>query len=76
MYMGEDEEAPNYDVEKKLMRSIWTGAKGPMLDLATVSDWVGDPVPGSFHLIHNPAKKSKLLDMAKYHSKMLAHYTE
>jgi hypothetical protein len=76
MYMGEDEEAPNYDKDKKLMRSIWTGSKGPMLDRATVYDWVGDPVPGSFHLIHNPAKKEKLLDMSKYYPKMLAHCTE
>jgi hypothetical protein len=76
MYMGEDPEAPNYDPEKKLIRSIWNGSKGPMLRKATVYDWVGDPAPGSFHLLHNPARKSKLLDMSKHYDKMLAHCAE
>ena len=43
--MNEDPEAPNYDAEKKIIRSIWNGSKGPMLEKATVYDWVGDPVP-------------------------------
>ena len=76
MYMNEDPEAPNYDAEKKLIKSIWTGSKGPMLTKATVYDWVGDPVAGSFHLIHNPAKRTKLLEMRKYYDKMLAHCKE
>ncbi|MBI1896673.1 MAG: hypothetical protein HYZ57_02960 [Acidobacteria bacterium] len=76
MYMNEDPEAPNYDPEKKLIKSIWNGSKGPMLRKATVYDWVGDPVPGSFHLLHNPARRSKLLDMKKYYPRMLAHCAE
>src|SRR5262249_15186365 len=63
LYMNEDPEAPNYDPVHKLIRSIWNGSKGPMLHKATVYDWVGDPVPGSFHLLHNRAGRSKLLDM-------------
>jgi len=55
MYMGEDPEAPNYDTDHKVIRSIWNGAKGPMLRRATTYDWVGDPVAGTFHLLHNPA---------------------
>ncbi len=76
LYMNEDPEAPNYDPAHKVIRSIWTGSKGPMLRKATVYDWVGDPVPGSFHLLHNPAGYSKLLDMRTYYPKMLAHCTE
>jgi hypothetical protein len=76
MYMGEDPEAPNYDKEKRIIKSIWTGSKGPMLRKATVYDWVGDPVPGSFHLLHNPKQRSALLDMAKNYDKMLAHCAE
>ncbi len=76
MYMGEDPEAPNYDPEKRLIRSIWNGSKGPMLRKATVYDWVGDPVPGSFHLLHNPAGRTRLLNMEEHYSKMLAHCTE
>ena len=63
MYMNEDPEAPNYDPENKVIKSIWTGSKGPMLRKATVYDWVGDPVPGSFHLLHNPAGARKMLDL-------------
>jgi hypothetical protein len=73
MYMGEDPEAPNYDPKNRVIRSIWTGSKGPMLHKATEYDWVGDPVPGSFHLLHNRAGRGKLLDMSTYYPKMLAH---
>jgi hypothetical protein len=76
LYMNEDPEAPNYDPQHKIIKSIWTGSKGPMLEKATVYDWVGDPVPGSFHLLHNPASRGALLDMAKYYPKMLAHCAE
>ncbi|MCZ2077380.1 MAG: hypothetical protein LC130_20565 [Bryobacterales bacterium] len=76
MYMNEDPEAPNYDPVNKVIKSIWNGSKGPMMRKATVYDWVGDPVPGSFHLLHNPAGRGKLLDMAKWYPRMLAHCNE
>lgn len=76
MYMGEDPEAPNYDPVHKILKSIWTGSRGPMLDKASIYDWVGDPVPGSFHLLHNPSGRSKMLAMSEYYPKMLAHCTE
>ena len=41
--MGEDPEAPNYDPERKLIRSMINGSRGPMLRPATALDWVGDP---------------------------------
>src|SRR5438128_7389768 len=43
-YMGEDPEAPNYDPEHKLIRSLINGSRGPMLRKATSLDWVGDPI--------------------------------
>jgi hypothetical protein len=76
MYMGEDPEAPNYDPKNKIIRSIWTGSKGPMMHKATEYDWVGDPVPGSFHLLHNRAGRGKLLNLNDYYPKMLAHCKE
>lgn len=76
LYMNEDPEAPNYDPVNKIIRSFWNGSKGPMMRKATLYDWVGDPVPGSFHLLHNPAGRGKLLDMKTYYPKMLAHCTE
>ncbi len=76
LYMNEDPEAPNYDPQHKIIKSIWTGSQGPMLRKATTYDWVGDPVPGSFHLFHNPAGKSKLLNLEANYKKMLAHCDE
>jgi hypothetical protein len=76
MYMGEDPQAPNYDPVNKVIRSIWNGSRGPMMRKATTYDWVGDPVPGVYHLLHNPAGHSKLLDMETHYKKMLAHCDE
>jgi hypothetical protein len=76
MYMNEDPEAPNYDPVNKIIKSLWTGSKGPMMRKATTYDWVGDPVPGSFHLLHNRAGRGKLLNMKEYYPKMLAHCDE
>ena len=76
MYMDEDPEAPNYDPGKKIIKSIWNGSLGPMLRRATVYDWVGDPVPGSFHLLHNPARDQKMLDLIEWYPRMLAHCEE
>jgi len=76
LYMNEDPEAPNYDPKHKIIRSLWNGSKGPMLRRATVYDWVGDPVPGRFHLLHNPAGRTRMLDLMTYYPKMLAHCAE
>ncbi len=76
MFTGEDPEAPNYDPAHKVIRSMWTGSKGPMLRKATTYDWVGDPVPGTFHLLHNPAGRGKMLDLNAHYKKMLAHCDE
>jgi hypothetical protein len=76
MYMNEDPEAPNYDPVNKIIKSIWNGSKGPMLRKATVYDWVGDPVPGSFHLMHNASGRAKLLNLKESYPKMLAHCNE
>jgi hypothetical protein len=76
LYMNEDPEAPNYDPEHKVIKSIWNGSKGPMMRKATVYDWVGDPVPGSFNLLHNPARLTRRIDMMSVYPKMLAHCTE
>lgn len=72
-YMNEDPDAPNYDPVHHVIKSIWTGSKGPMLRKATTYDWVGDMVPGQYHLLHSPAGRGKMLDMAKVYDKMLAH---
>ncbi|MEZ5354153.1 MAG: hypothetical protein R2762_16065 [Bryobacteraceae bacterium] len=75
-YMNEDPEAPNYDPVHKVIKSIWTGSKGPMLHKATTYDWVGDPVPGSFHLLHGPRGRRQLVNLESVYDKMLAHCAE
>lgn len=76
MYTGEDAAAPNYDPANQILKSLWTGSMGPMLRKATTYDWVGDPVPGTFHLLHNPAGRGKMLDLQAHYKKMLAHCAE
>lgn len=76
MYDGDDPEAPNYDREKRILKSLWTGSRGPMLHKASTYDWVGDPVPGTFHLLHNPAGRNQMLDLMANYQKMLSHCAE
>ena len=76
LYMNEDPEAPNYDPVNKVIKSLWTGSKGPMLHRATTYDWVGDPVPGSFYLLHGPNGVNKLVNLNSVYEKMLAHCAE
>jgi hypothetical protein len=76
LYMNEDPSAPNYDPVNKVIKSIWTGSLGPMMRKATVYDWVGDPVPGRFHLLHHPDAMDQPHDLEERYDKMLAHCTE
>jgi hypothetical protein len=46
-YTGEDPEAPNYDREHKIIRSLHNGSRGPKLTPATERDWGGEPVAGA-----------------------------
>ena len=39
MYMNEDPEAPNYDPVNKVIKSLWTGSKGPMMHKARKLYW-------------------------------------
>lgn len=45
-YMNEDPDAPNYDPEHKIIRSLHNGSRGPKLTDASVMDWGGEPVEG------------------------------
>lgn len=42
-YLGENPGAPNYDREHRLIRSVMTGSRGPVLRTTTPVDWGGDP---------------------------------
>jgi hypothetical protein len=46
-YNGDDPQAPNYDRQHKIIRSLHNGSRGPKLTPATVYDWGGEAEPGS-----------------------------
>ena len=63
MYMGEDPQAPNYDSERKLIRSMINGSRGPMLRKATALDWVGDPFDTTgFVALHGESTYKQFLE--------------
>jgi hypothetical protein len=67
LYMGEDPQAPNYDPELRLIRSMFNGSRGPMLRKATAVDWAGDPfeVEDRFVLLHGERNYQEVLDHFK-----------
>ncbi len=71
LYMNEDPEAPNYDARHRIIRSVLNGSKGPLLRKLTAQDWIGDPVPGKFHLLHSGEGDRKMLDFQAEYPEML-----
>ena len=67
-YMNEDPQAPNYDPERKIIRSMFNGSRGPLLRKATALDWAGDPIEieGRFKPGHGE----------RNFKEMLAHFEE
>jgi hypothetical protein len=72
-YMDEDPDAKNYDPVHKVIRSIWTGSRGPLLRWADPVDWVGDPVEGRFYILHSGGG---MRDFMSEYEVMLAHCNE
>lgn len=67
-YDGADPSAPNYDPDHRVIRSLFTGSRGPLLRKATARDWAGDPieVAGRFRPAHGESS----------YAQMLAHFEE
>ncbi|HVG96654.1 MAG TPA: hypothetical protein VNK05_07140 [Chloroflexota bacterium] len=64
MWMGEDPIARNWDPEHKMIRSMMTGSRGPLLRQATDLDWAGDPleVEGRFKALHGEHSYEQMLE--------------
>ena len=63
LYMGEAPEAPNYDPQRKLIRSMMNGSIGPMLRPATALDWAGDPFDTTgFTALHGESTYQQFLE--------------
>jgi len=66
--MNEDPQAPNYDPEHKIIRSLLNGSRGPLLRKATGLDWAGDPI--------EVAGRFKLQHQEKSYDQMVAHFKD
>lgn len=67
-YLNEDPLAPNYDPDKRIIRSMFNGSRGPLLRKATGQDWAGDPieVEGRFSPLHGE----------RTYAEMIAHFED
>src|SRR5579871_4963494 len=67
-YMNEDPQAPNYDPEHKIIKSLFNGSRGPLLRKATGLDWAGEPIEieGRFQLGHQE----------RNYAEMVAHFKD
>jgi hypothetical protein len=63
-YMNEDPQAPNYDPQHKIIKSLFNGSRGPLLRKATALDWAGDPieVEHRFSLGHGERSYKEMLE--------------
>jgi hypothetical protein len=66
-YMNEDPGAPNYDAQRKIIKSLFNGSRGPLLRKATALDWAGDPieVANRFRLGHGEQSYREMLEHFK-----------
>ena len=67
-YTGEDPAVANYDRDRRLIRSMMNGSRGPLLRKATGLDWAGDPieVEGRFSPLHQE----------RSYAEMVAHFKD
>ena len=68
MYMNEDPiSTRNYDPDRRLIRSMFNGSRGPMMRKTTGLDWAGDPfeVEGRYTPMHGERNYQEMLDHFK-----------
>jgi hypothetical protein len=66
-YTGADPSAPNYDRQRRLIRSLFNGSSGPLLRPATTMEWAGEPFDVTrFEMVHGE----------RSYEETLAHYAE
>jgi hypothetical protein len=61
--MDEDPGAPNYDPRHRVIRSLFTGSRGPLMRRATPLDWAGDPFEAGarFSMVHGETSYAQTL---------------
>jgi hypothetical protein len=77
-YMNEDPQAPNYDPQHKIIRSLFNGSRGPLLRKATALDWAGDPieVEGRFQPRHGEHTYKQMLDHFKDYTDIVGDHPQ
>jgi hypothetical protein len=77
-YRNEDPDAPNYDPEQKIIRSLFTGSRGPLLRPATALDWAGDPIEVGhrFQARHGERTYAYMLDHEPKYKEWLLEYVD
>ncbi len=77
-YMNEDPQAPNYDPERRIIRSLLSGSRGPLLRKATALDWAGDPieVEGRFRLAHGERSYKEMLEHFKDYTDIVGDHPQ
>ncbi|MBS0265995.1 MAG: hypothetical protein JSS02_28950 [Planctomycetes bacterium] len=75
-YLGEDPAARNYDPERKIIRSLFNGSRGPLLRKATAVDWAGDPidVENRFRLGHGESSYAEMLEHFKDYNDIIGDH--
>jgi hypothetical protein len=77
-YMNEDPQAPNYDPQHKIIKSLFNGSRGPLLRKATALDWTGDPieVEHRFRLGHGERSYQEMLDHFKDYTDVIGDHPQ
>ncbi len=77
-YMNEDPLALNYDPKHRIIRSMFTGSRGPLLRDATALDWTGDPieVEGRFKPRHGERNYAEMLAHFKDYTSTLGDHPQ
>ncbi len=77
-YMNEDPQAPNYDPEHRIIRSMFNGSRGPLLRKATGLDWAGDPIEieGRFKPRHNEENYEQMVAHFKDYNDIIGDHPQ
>jgi len=77
-YMNEDPQAPNYDPEHKIIRSMFNGSRGPLMRKATGLDWAGDPieVKNRFHTLHGENTYEQMVEHFKDYTDIIGDHPQ
>ncbi len=77
-YMNEDPQAPNYDPEHKIIRSLFNGSRGPLLRKATGLDWAGDPieVKDRFNALHGEDTYAQFIEHFKDYNDIVGDHPQ